>query len=277
MSTNNKLIITRIRLIFSIVCVLAIIGALVRYSLGWYSIGDTTGELDFQVLQIDSVVTMYRAIDVNYNGVPDLLSANGQQDGMYRFNSEDENGNPLTEYVAYELPYYNEKYDFEYYDSTLVLDREFTPANTLKTAELTDLCPSKIYTYKYALYNYGYSTANAVFSFDTKTSIEGKTVSDNLGENFKVRFCIVNGDKDTEEIVYGEWQNFADILSSQDRIINNEVVVSKYDASDGSGRKDVWLQIQFLPTPNSEEADSNKLQGKTVVFPDVNIRFEINE
>ena len=248
----------------------------------WYSVGDETGDVNYQAYQIDSVVTMYEANDVNYNGVPDLLSRNGYPDSTYGYYETDDDGNLKTDadgnyirtHVAYDLAYYNEKYDFNYLDTTLVLTRDST-ANMFSPVTIQNLYPSRVYTFKYALANYNFSENTVTFGFDTVTTADGKTVTSDevLAANFRVRLCRV---MDDGTLKAGTWQNFAagaDLANTGilDDDETTDIMIDKYDGDSGSGRLDIWLQIQFLPSAD------NTLINQTVVFPDISIKMVAEE
>lgn len=269
----------QLKIVFGVFSICLLIGAGAYLTYAWYFSGDETSALEFQVLQIDSVVTVYDAIDINDNGVPDLLAANGQENGTYQYTEYDEEGAGTTSYVTYDLPYYVETHDFNYHDTTLVLEED-SVANTFQAITLEDVAPSKIYTIKYALANYNFATNVISFSFD-KTSTSGSPVSvENELKWFRMRLGKVDQNGD---ITFGDWETFAftadgSLAYTTDAYGNSStasispgsgvVTIDPYTGIIGSGRLDVWLQIQCLAdTPN-------ELQNKTIVFPDFRITFD---
>ncbi len=236
----------------SLIGILLITGvyASVKVTRAWFASGDELGALEFQALQIDSMITLYKANDVGDNGVPDLLSASGMPNNSYRFyNDSDE-----LEYVEYELPYYTEVYDFLYLDTTLVLDRdEDSTANTFIPINVEDAFPGMIYTYKYALANYSFGDNSVYVDFDTS--------SETGLDNFKARIGKVNSDG---TIDFGEW---TEVESGGALRLSDDITVSKYTGK-GTGRLDIWFQLMY--DPEAENASGNK----TYDFPSLRITFD---
>lgn len=249
--------------------IVAFLGVFLTYS--WYHIGDETGNMGFEVLQIDSVVTMYEAVDHNKNGVPDLLKTNDQEENTYQYLSE-ENGD--IAYVAYDLPYYSEIYDFAYSDTTLVLDQD-SSANMFSVLTLKELYPSRMYTIKYALANYHFGSNVIRFAFDERASVDQEDTARIMSpkgdlSQFRMRLAKVNQDG---SLTFGEWKKFdfdnaGRLLSLPMTIGEENLLLAPYTGDAGSGRLDVWLQIQLLPEAG------NALQNKEIVFPDFRITFE---
>jgi len=237
---------------------------LVKLSYSWLSNGYDIKEMSFQSYQIDSVVTVYQAQDSNYNGVPDLLSVNGYEDGTYGYTETDEDGKSTYTRVKYDGDYYTEKYDFEHLSTTLVLSAD-SEANLLEPVELKDLYPSRVYTFKYVLANYFPAENYIYLKFSDKTSIPDKeiTQSDALVNGFQVRACKVNNDG---TLTVGQWQQFKPL---ENILINSEELIIPAYGADGKGKGllDIWLQIRFDP-----KAD-NTLKNQTVIFPDVLVVF----
>ena len=64
---KSKLIMSLISVIFSI--------ALITFmTYAWYINIDTSKDMEFEILQIQSLVSMYEGVDLNHNGLPDKLS-----------------------------------------------------------------------------------------------------------------------------------------------------------------------------------------------------------
>ena len=77
----------------------------------WYTNIKSSSDISFDILQIDSLVTMYQANDDNFNGIPNLLTT-GNEDKYY--NPQIVDGSAVG-YVAYSNMYHHEKYSFNYW------------------------------------------------------------------------------------------------------------------------------------------------------------------
>ena len=73
---KNKLIISVAALAISSLFIVGFVFA-------WFRAGDNINELSFQIARINSEITLYKADDCNFNGIPDL-----DTDGNYKFGKE---------------------------------------------------------------------------------------------------------------------------------------------------------------------------------------------
>lgn len=257
-----------IRLYATIIGSMFVLFALIYATYSWYYAGDSMGKLGFEIMRIDSVVTLYEGIDSNANGVVDLLSTNGAEVDTYRFTKEGE----LSEsYVEYNSLYYEEVYDFRYLDTTLVLEKD-SEANLLKPIIVENLYPSKICTYKYALANYSFAENEIRCTFDTETSTMQEMSNEEILKAFRMRLGAVREDG---SVLFGAWKQFSyDGNGKPEELeLSSGVEPMTISASVGeneAGRLDLWLQIQFLPE------SGNELQDVTAVLPDFRIHFEGN-
>ncbi len=97
------------------------------FTLSWFGRGDGTG-VDFELLEINSTVTLYRGVDSNQNGVPDRAAA------------------PVS------MKYYEEIYEFTDPVSDFALS-EGTHTETKLSLSVAGLLPGQSATYKFVLEN----------------------------------------------------------------------------------------------------------------------------
>ena len=226
----------KFKLILSIVALVFTVAVTIPVIYSWYISTDRVADMSFDILQIDSLVVLYESDDSNYNGVPDLSTT--ANSGKYY--------NPDAQtYVSYGMPYYTEKYAFDYVDQKYALSFD-SEANLLKTLTIANAKPSKVYGYKFEITNYvGYKNT-LQFSFDTDSSIEVNTLKD-----FDVRLGVVDANA---KVTFTEWTPFctesAGVYSYSGLSLNPLAENIEIPAQTGSyafGRLDLWLQVRINP------------------------------
>ncbi len=252
----------KINIIFRLTIIFLSTALLVSLIYSWYIDSGIIKDTSFNILQIDSLITVYEAEDVNFNGVPDkIVEAN-----KYYKSSEDESGS----YIEYKNKYYDEKYSFKFYDQKYALSQD-SEANTLLPISIKDAAPSKIYTYKYEITNY-LDNLNKLELF----TLESSNSDDEL-KNFSIR--VVSISRNTT-LAFSDWYILTNSGICIDRIGSSPLVVPKTSDTD-HGRLDIWLQIRINSdsvTPISELTNYNS-QTNTFDLPSIKIKLtaETNE
>ena len=226
----------KIKYILSFISLVCCTALAVVVVIAWYTNVYNIKDMDFEILQIDSVITMYEADDSNFNGAPDKLDSSDY--GKY-YNKE------ITSYVPYAYTYYTEEYDFNYLDQRYALSSDST-SNILNTVSINDAVPSKIYTYKYEIINYVGQENKLVFKFDDYSGLEGdtkKSAITNLS-NFECRLGVVNSDSYT----FTNWTDFVTNGSYNGLTLKEDITVPSKTGDYSVGRLDIWLQIRMKAT-----------------------------
>lgn len=243
----------------------------------WYTYVSTVDQMKFNILQIDSLVTLYEANDNNYNGVPNLLETKNKNN--YWKYTDAESGN----FVEYVNRYYDEGFSFNYLDQKYALSQD-SEANLLNTITINNIAPSKIYCYKFELTNYA-TSAKLTFSFEKETNAIYNT---EILKYFEVRLGIIN---DNQSIVFSDWSNLCVYDSGTKKYSYEGVILNPFinNANDNTfkdknnnillpgtginnGRLDMWLQVKLkrdLDTAIQVNAETN-----TFVLPKYRIKLE---
>ncbi len=226
----------KFKLILSIVALVFTVAVSIPIIYSWYISTVRVADISFDILQIDSLVVLYEADDSNYNGVPDLSTT--ANSGKYY--------NPDAQtYVPYGMPYYTEKYAFDYVDQKYALSFD-SEANLLKTLTITDAMPSKIYGYKFEITNYVGFENTLEFEFESDSSIVVNTLKD-----FDVRLGVVDANA---KVTFTEWTPFCtktnDTYTYSGLSLNplaNAIVIPDRTGTYAFGRLDLWLQVRINP------------------------------
>ena len=91
----------RLKLILSLIATIVCVALIGFITYSWYINIDTAKDMEFEILQIQSLVSLYEGQDMNHNGLPDKLSQANV--GKY-YNPNVGSG----AYIAYADKYYNE-------------------------------------------------------------------------------------------------------------------------------------------------------------------------
>lgn len=222
------------KLILSIIALCLTLAVAIPLIYSWYIYMERVGDMSFDILQIDSLVSFYEAEDSNYNGVPDLCAT----ENYNKYYNEEANA-----YVSYAKQYYNEKYAFDYLDQRYALSFD-SEANLLNTVSITNAKPSKIYSYKFEITNYAGFDNTLEFSFANDNSIQVNTLKE-----FEVRLGVVDSDA---KVTFTQWTSFCTenngIYTYSGLTLNpllTDIVVPATTGSLSVGRLDLWLQIRI--------------------------------
>lgn len=264
--------------IFSIINLLLSTALITVTIFAWYTYVSTVDQMRFNILQIDSLVTLYEANDENYNGVPNLLEETNIN--KYWKYIDSKNGS----FVDYVNKYYDESFSFNYLDQKYALSQD-SEANLLNAITINNIAPSKIYCYKFELTNYISTSAKLTFSFEKETGI---TYNPEILKYFEVRLGIINNNK---SIVFSDWTNLCDYdsetknYSYKGKVLNpfiNNTNANTFNDANGNiilpgtgtnnGRLDMWLQVKLkkeLATPIQVDEES-----KIFALPKYRIKLE---
>ena len=219
----------RIRLIISLVSIVFSIALLTIITFSWYVNINTSQDMKFEILQIQSLVSLYQGKDTNHNGVPDKLATTNY--GKYY--------NPTVNsgiYINYADYYYTETYDFTYLDQRYALARD-SESNLLNTIEINDIVPSKVYTYKFEITNLSQRLNYVSFGFDSDNTVDVAKLS-----TFTCRMGIVDN---TGHVTFTSWHDFvSNNAYSAFTITDPSLTVAGKTGTLDVGRLDCWLEIK---------------------------------
>lgn len=227
------------KIILPVVALAAGIITIVIISFAWYLSTDRMTDMEFNILQIDSLVSLYEANDSNYNGVPDLCDTAN----INKYYSPE-----AEAHVSYDNMYHNENYSFDYVDQRYALSQD-SQANLLNTVTISDAAPSKVYSYKFEVTNYVGSPNDLNFGFIEET---GYTPNVNVLKDFQVRLGIVESNS---SVTFGEWTDFVNNDSYSAFELNplNSTMVIPANNVGSVGRLDLWLQIRIKSTATNDQ------------------------
>lgn len=116
------------RLLYLILSLTLLIAVCIPTTVAWFMRGDRT-DMTLELLEINSLVTLYRANDGNLNGVPDLATSS----------------------VA--MKYYTEPYHFVDPVSNYAQSADAIPTEVKMKLEMPAFLPGSAYTFKFAIEN----------------------------------------------------------------------------------------------------------------------------
>ena len=228
------------KVILPVVAVAAGIITIVIIAFAWYLSTDRMTDMQFNILQIDSLVTLYEANDENYNGVPDLVES-GNENKYYSPEAD--------AHVAYQNMYHDENYSFDYVDQRYALSQD-SQANLLNTVTILNAAPSKIYGYKFEITNYVGLVNNLNFEFITET---GYTANPTILKDFETRLGIVDSNS---SVTFGEWTSFSNgttYTGFELNPLNQTMTIPAQTGTLNVGRLDLWLQIRIKPEATNDQ------------------------
>ena len=196
--------------------------------------------MKFNILQIDSLVTLYEANDDNFNGVPNLVET-GNENKYYKPEANAQ--------VDYEKRYYDENYSFDYVDQRYALSQD-SKANLLNSITISNVAPSKIYGYKFEVINYVGSDNTLQFEFISET---GYTANPTILKDFEARLGIVDANAN---VSFSNWTSFSDGTSYSGFELNplaNPMTIPATTGTLNVGRLDLWLQIRIKPSAINDQ------------------------
>ena len=116
------------RILYLVLSLVLLVAVCVPVTVAWFVRGDRT-DMTLELLEINSVVTLYRSNDGNLNGVPDVASAPGT------------------------MKYYTEPYDFVDPVSDYAQSADAVPTEVRMKMEMPAFLPGSAYTFKFAIEN----------------------------------------------------------------------------------------------------------------------------
>ena len=214
----------------------------------WLCVSDNASQMKFQLARINSVVYFYTARDFDFNGVPDLISA----DDHPVANAEEE----------HDL-YYGERRYFNYVNKREAV-AEGTQGDLAKPVDINDfaihVAPTKIYTAKLSLVNKS-DSAN-----DVSITLPVSTLSDKQAQMYstlKIRVCrMLNTTDDMNAlptVEVGAWHYLCDSatasgsdISFAETKVSEDFSLSGLDEQLKDENKDkvvntadLWLQVSM--------------------------------
>lgn len=116
------------RLLYLLLSLTLLVSVCIPATVAWFMRGDGT-DMTLELLEINSLVTLYRSNDGNLNGVPDLATA------------------------ATVMKYYTEPYDFTDPVSDYAQSADAVPTAVRMKMEMPAFLPGSAYTFKFAVEN----------------------------------------------------------------------------------------------------------------------------
>lgn len=233
------------KIIICVVALATVILSAIFITYAWYINVDRVTDMRFNILQIDSLVTLYEANDDNFNGVPNLVDS-GNENKYYKPEANAQ--------VDYEKMYYDENYSFDYIDQRYALSQD-SQANLLNSITISDAAPSKIYGYKFEVINYVGLDNTLQFEFISET---GYTANPTILKDFEARLGIVDANAN---VSFSNWTSFSDGTSYSGFELNplaNPMTIPATTGTLNVGRLDLWLQIRIKPSAiNDQISDFN--------------------
>ena len=226
-----------------IICVVALATVIISaifITYAWYINVDRVTDMRFNILQIDSLVTLYEANDDNFNGVPNLVET-GNENKYYKPEANAQ--------VDYEKRYYDENYSFDYVDQRYALSQD-SQANLLNSITISNVAPSKIYGYKFEVINYVGLDNTLQFEFISET---GYTANPTILKDFEARLGIVDANAN---VSFSNWTSFSDGTSYSGFELNplaNPMTIPATTGTLNVGRLDLWLQIRIKPSATNDQ------------------------
>ena len=228
------------KIIICVVALATVIISAIFITYAWYINVDRVTDMRFNILQIDSLVTLYEANDDNFNGVPNLVET-GNENKYYKPEANAQ--------VDYEKRYYDENYSFDYVDQRYALSQD-SQANLLNSITISNVAPSKIYGYKFEVINYVGLDNTLQFEFISET---GYTANPTILKDFEARLGIVDANAN---VSFSNWTSFSDGTSYSGFELNplaNPMTIPATTGTLNVGRLDLWLQIRIKPSATNDQ------------------------
>ena len=228
------------KIIICVVALATVIISAIFITYAWYINVDRVTDMRFNILQIDSLVTLYEANDDNFNGVPNLVET-GNENKYYKPEANAQ--------VDYEKRYYDENYSFDYVDQRYALSQD-SQANLLNSITISNVAPSKIYGYKFEVINYVGLDNTLQFEFISET---GYTANPTILKDFEARLGTVDANAN---VSFSNWTSFSDGTSYSGFELNplaNPMTIPATTGTLNVGRLDLWLQIRIKPSATNDQ------------------------
>ena len=228
------------RILICVVALATVILSAIFITYAWYINVDRVTDMKFNILQIDSLVTLYEANDDNFNGVPNLVDS-GNENKYYKPEANAQ--------VDYEKRYYDENYSFDYVDQRYALSQD-SKANLLNSITISNVAPSKIYGYKFEVINYVGLDNKLQFEFIKEESYTADTT---ILKDFEARLGIVD---ENAKVLFSNWTSFSNGTSYSGFALNplaNPITIPATTGTLNVGRLDLWLQIRIKPDATNHQ------------------------
>ena len=251
------------RLLPTATLLLALLIVMSTATYAWFTNGDTVREMEYSIAKIDSSAILYRAVDDNRNGVPNLLEESITQS------------------------YYLEQYDFDQVGVETYALSEDSSTNMLTALSIENVLPTQRHTFKYALTNR--SSAQNLITY----RVQGGEY-DNTALLSTLSFCLGTVHSTATDAVglpqFGEKVYLLDYIEGSAltgfNLKSDEAelyLAGMMTTQDTTNHLDLWLQIEMESYEilasksgfNLTREEYNALQGATVSLPAIYIYFEI--
>ena len=258
---------------------------------GWYINADQVGSVKLQITKINSEIYLYKGIDSNYNGIPDLISDYTSTELATIQTKQDVY--PVNKH------YYQENKVFSYIDKEAALSTEPT-GNVKLQMNMDKVYPTQIKTFKFAVINNSDAENFITFSFNEKTYSADdlkllSTMSFRIGKviNTSSPYSITST---STRVEFTDKFYFGNYITTTGTIKSNEfVAIGDDDAYEINGALkvvnndnclDFWVQFEMEAydtlTTNINDYSSyltssayQTLQGKTIDFPLLKLALEL--
>jgi len=248
-----------------IACLLALFAVVlsVGTTIAWLVNYVYIGPMQYRILQINSTINMYKGLDKynTYNSVPDTLKMYENADEDTYLSADDTNETSWNTYTTttYESnngAHVNETYAFKLWESKFMLSEDST-ANEFTTVTISDMAPSRVFTYKYEITNY---------AADAKLTCEFKEATDDEYLKYlqclQVRIVEIDVDGTKAEYTIKDWQSFSTTAALT--LITETTLpgLTGTGSTTANNRINFWLQVRMKPeadTPFTESVTLPKL------------------
>lgn len=299
---NNKKKVKSFVAIIAIVLAACIVA--VSSIFAWMTQSKSASKIGFQLNSISYKVKMYKGLEENYNGVPDLLGIGLGADGHGAGEKyTDDNGTTTTSsygqyldsdgktWKDYDPLYYEEKYSFQLLGTKSMLSNNFIE-NTFEDIILEKVEPSRVYVYKFSVANEnqggylsysfeGYTAETSTTPTTDASAFECRMfVVINKNETISYDRCTTETTKNDGSTETNEWFD----LSTEGTQLKSDVEIKqpvgkKWNYGDGS-IVDIWLQIRMKSNATNNFISGNDDEddtGATVQLPAFRIEFSTSQ
>lgn len=286
-----------LKLLPSVVAMVLILSILVAYA--WFYHGDIAGSMTFSLGTVNSEIWFFKAVDNNFNGIPELNTEPDTSPTNYVYTSSAANPESASNNKKLTLNY-REQYLFNV-DSIKTSSSTDSALNTFELS-LSEVYPSQVYTSKISIVNrsninssVSLSMRDGQYDFDTAFKIAV----------FAVRIGTVD---ESGNVSFGQYTYLCDCIENNTFSQNIPFVSSLMKGVNSESLNETpslehWIQIKMLPfddvkdklaskfletnnTETSSDVNSSKsnelfdkynsLQGSEITLPDLYIYFDVD-
>lgn len=257
----------------------ASVGVLIAWFVNYQYLGST----QYQILQINSTINMYKGLDKqgNYNAAPDTLAMYEKSEDYYLdkpvANSDNETWSAYSK-TAYEIKssdYKAETYAFQLLDNVIMLSTTNT-ASTFNEVSITDMAPSRIFTYKFEITNYAPSAATLTCAFNEASDLTYlQYLQVRMYQVEKGTFTLLNTETSTgtstgtsSETSSDGWLDFytsttddsgTETKTAAEVTVASGISLAELSSKDANSKVCLWLQIRMKPSATTEIPDKVSL------------------